>query len=684
MSLKPKREARAGESGPPALDISAAKDSFTREPVNRFTRLNERWMVAGVCLFLAVITFVVYGQTVRHGFVNYDDELYIADNPAVLDGLSLKGIVWAFTHDVNVNWTPLTTISHMLDCQLYGTNAGWHHLTSVLLHLASAIALFLVLKGMTGALWRSAFVAALFAVHPLHVESVAWIAERRDVLSGLFFMLTLGAYAGYSCHPRSNRRYLMVVLMLVLALMSKPMAVTLPFVLLLLDYWPLKRFALPDSGSFPWRLILEKIPLLALSGAVCVATLFAQREAIQTVPVSLRIGNALISYVAYLGQMIYPAGLAVFYPYPSTGLALWEIIAASTLLLVVTLVAVAFRRRQPWFLIGWLWYLAMLVPVIGLIQSGLRARADRYTYLPQIGLYILLTWTAVELMASRRSRRRVLGGSAVVILAALVLCARVQTSYWRNSEVLWTHTLACTSDNAEAHYNLGNALLQNGNVDEAIEQYRKALQIAPHSADVYNNFGNALIKHGNVDEAMICYREALQINPDYAKAYVNLGGAWLRKGSADEAMVQYQKALQVNPGNTKAHIELGNVLLKKGGGSDAMTHYQKALQTNPDSAEALNNLAWVLATAPQASLRNGRKAVALAQHADHLAGGRNPVILRTLAAAYAENGQFGEAQQTAQTALALAQATGQTNLAVPLNGELRLYAARLPFHEENQ
>src|SRR5208282_5015428 len=452
--------------------------------------------VLGVCLFLAGAVWVVFGQTLHHGFVNYDDAVYIADNPAVLGGLSLKGIGWAFTHNVNVNWTPLTVISHMLDCQFYGLQAGGHHFTSVLLHMASVIVLFLVLKKMTAALWRSAFVAAVFAIHPLHVESVAWIAERRDVLSGLFFMLTLGAYAGYVRHRWSLGRYLTVALMLALALMSKPMVVTLPLVLLLLDYWPLKRFTQPGGRLVPWRLIVEKVPLLALSGAACVATLFAQKEAIVSLPLSVRIGNALVSYVAYLGQMIYPAGLAVLYPHPGSSLALWKIIAAFVLLLAISAWAIAAWRKRPWFLSGWLWYLGMLVPVIGLIQSGLRAHADRYTYLPQIGLYVLLTWAAADLCAGWRHRRGVLGGGSMIILVALLFCARAQTAYWRNSELLWTHTLACTSDNSVAHNDLGNALLQKGSVDEAIVHYQKALQIDPDYVDACYNLGNALLQKG--------------------------------------------------------------------------------------------------------------------------------------------------------------------------------------------
>jgi tetratricopeptide (TPR) repeat protein len=660
------------------------------------------------------ITFVVFGRTLGHDFVNYDDNVYVYENPAVLGGLSLKGIIWAFTHNVNANWTPLTLISHMLDCQLYGTQAGGHHLTSVLLHMASAIVLFLVLKKMTAALWRSAFVAAVFAIHPLHVESVAWIAERRDVLSGLFFMLTLGAYVGYVRHPRSLGRYLMVVLMLALGLMSKPMVVTLPFVLLLLDYWPLKRFTQAGGRLVPWRLIVEKVPLLVLSGAACVATLFAQKEIIQSLPLSLRIGNALVSYVAYLGQMIYPAGLAVYYPYPGSGLALWKIITAFILLLVISSGAIAARRKQPWFLFGWLWYLGMLVPAIGLIQSGLRAQADRYTYLPQIGLYVLLTWAVADLCAGWRHRRVVLGGSSTILLMALMFCAHTQVSYWRNSETLWTHTLACTSynfigqnnlgnallrrgrmDEAIAHYrkalqikpdygdanfDLGDALLQKGSVDEAIAQFQKALQINPDYTEAHFDLGIALLKMGNVGEAIAHFQRALQINPDYAEAHVNLGFTLLTMGNMDEAISHFQKALQIKPDYAEAHVNLGIALLKSGNVGEAISHFQKALQIKPDYAEAQNDLAWVLAACPQASLRNGNKAVELALRANQLTDNRNPIFLGTLAAAYAEAGRFPEAVETAQRALQLAGTQSNTGLANAIQSQIKLYQAGVPFH----
>ncbi len=736
----------------PAGKIQGVEGNASLESKNCPVGLNDRPMVLGICIFLVAITWLVFGQTLGHEFVNYDDNFYITDNPAVLRGLSVKGIVWAFTHNVNANWTPLTVISHMLDCQLYGTKAGWHHLTNVLLHITSVIALFLVLKGMTAALWRSAFVAAVFAIHPLHVESVAWIAERRDVLSGLLFMLTLGAYASYVRQPRSMGRYLLVALMLALALMSKPMVVTLPFVLLLLDYWPLKRFAQPGGRLIPWGLIVEKIPLLALSGAACVATFFAQKEVIEPLPLYSRIGNALVSYVAYLGQMIYPAGLAVYYPHPGSSLPLWKIVAAVILLLVISSGAIASRRKHPWFLVGWLWYLGMLVPAIGLIQSGLRARADRYTYLPQIGLYLLLTWAVADLSLGWRHRRRVLGGLSMVILVALMLCARRQTSWWRNSETLWTHALACTSENdlahgnlgeallqrgevdeaivhyqralqlkpddAHDHSNLGSALLQKGNVNEAILHFQKALQLKPGDAEIHNNLGCALLQKGsvdeailhfqktlqlkpddadahhslgcaflqkgNVDEAILHFQKALQIKPDYSESQNDLGCALLRKGSVDEAILHFQKTLQFKPDDADAHHNLGCALLQKGSVQDAVIQFQEALQIKPDYPEPQNDLAWVLATSPQASLRNGNKAVELAQLANQLTGGENPAILKTLAAAYAEVGRFSDAMRSAQKAIELAQAAGQKDLAGQLNDELKLYEKGLPFHQDSK
>jgi tetratricopeptide (TPR) repeat protein len=678
----------------PAGEMPEVADSRPRKSESPAAGLNDRWLVSGVCIFLAAIIWVVFGQTLGHEFVNFDDNDYVYENPTVTRGLSLKGVEWAFTHIVEFNWHPLTIMSHMLDCRLYGLNAGGHHLTNILLHTATAILLFLVLRRMTGFLWRSAFVAAVFAVHPLRVESVAWVSERKDVLSGLFFMLTLWAYARYVRHPFSLGRYLSVMFLFALGLLSKPMVVTLPFVLLLLDYWPLNRFApltlapaVTGNGdsmknhSVPWRLILEKIPLLVLAGAACVATMVAQKDIIISAPLALRIGNAMVSYVVYLCMMLCPVGLAVLYPYPEDGLPGWEITLAVMLLAGISCGVFLRRQKEPYLLIGWLWYLEMLIPAIGLVQSGLRAYADRYTYLPQIGLYLLLTWAVADLCAGWRYRRVVLGGGATIILVALIFCARVQTSYWRNSESLWTHTLACTSDNYIVHNSLGYTLLQKGNVDEAIAHFQKAVQIKPGYVEAYYNAGNALLQKGNVDEAITYYQKALQIIPDYTKACYNLGNALLQKGNVDEAIVYYQKALENHPDYAEAHNNLGNALLKQGRVNEAVTHYQKALQINPDSPDVLNNLAWLLATCPDAHIRDGVQAVKYAERACELTHYGVTVLVGTLAAAYAEAGRFDDALAAAQKACALASAAGEQDLLEKNQKLLALYRAHQPYHE---
>ena len=444
-------------SNPPAAptgEIPEGENSRALKSESPVTGLNDRWLVAGVCIFLAAIIWVVFGQTLRHEFVNVDDQEYVYENSAVIRGLNLKGVEWAFTHTVCANWHPLTMLSHMLDCQLYGLNAGGHHLTNILLHTATAILLFLVLRRMTGFLWRSAFVAAVFAIHPLRVESVAWVSERKDVLSGLFFMLTVGAYGRYVekskvQDPRSKVFYGLALVFFALGLLCKPMLVTLPCVLVLLDYWPLGRVTrlhcasarqasdmwqvtsdknsvsqLPgatkrsEGGSTLNHLLLEKLPLLGLAVASGVVTLYAQRGALQSferISFGLRVGNALMSYVMYMGQMFWPSGLAVLYPFTAGGVGISGAVGSAVLLAGISVGVFVLRRRRPYLLTGWLWYLLMLVPVIGLVQVGAQARADRYTYLPQIGLYVMVTWAAADLCAGWRHRRMVLGGCATVI-----------------------------------------------------------------------------------------------------------------------------------------------------------------------------------------------------------------------------------------------------------------------------
>jgi Flp pilus assembly protein TadD len=603
-------------------------------------RRDQRWRAPAVCLVLAAITFAVFGQTLTHEFINFDDNNYVYDNPVVAQGLTFKGIVWAFSCHAS-NWHPLTWLSHELDCQIYGLNPAGHHLTNVLLHTATVIALFLVLRQMTGALWRSAFVAAVFAIHPLRVESVAWVAERKDVLSGLFFMLTIGAYVCYARRPWSPVRYGLVMLFFALGLMCKPMLVTLPLVLLLLDYWPLQRVE-PRKLT---GLVLEKLPLLALSAASCVATVIAQAAIIKPVgsfPLPMRLANALVSCMVYLGQVVWPVGLAVFYPYPHNGLPAWEVGLAGTLLAGFSAVVWWWRRKQPWLLVGWVWYLVMLLPVAGIVQAGLQAHADRYTYLPQIGIYVAVTWLAAE----SRLSRGLLGGLMSGVLAVLMLCAWKQTAYWKDGESLWTHTLACTTDNEAAHYGLGLTLLQEERLDEAITHYQKALEINPDNAEAHNNLGNAL----------------------------------QQKGKLDEAISHFQQAAEINPGLEKAHYNLGVALCQMGRGEEAISHFQQALQIKPGDPKIQNNLAWLLAVCPQASLRNGARAVELARQANALTSGEDPIILHTLAAAFAEAGRFPEAVETARHALALAGAQSNTGLAGQLQVEMKLYQAGKPFH----
>ena len=555
------------------------------------------------------------------------------------NGLTLDGVHWAFTHVDATNWHPLTTISHMLDSQLYGLQPWGHHLTNILLHAASAILLFFALRELTGSgqavvgigdadrdqrsrvqrgsLWASVFVAALFAVHPLRVESVAWVSERKDVLSGVFFMLTLWAYARYArSDGPSLFRYLIVVVLFALGLMCKPTLVTLPFVLLLLDYWPLGRVrpssssrrgetasAWPRRNTWSW-LVIEKVPLFVLSAASCVATLLAQKQALDLsikAPIQDRLGNALISYVAYVGQMIWPAHLAVLYPYPEGNLKVPQVILALLLLVMISVAFFLWRKKCPFLLIGWLWYLGMLIPMTGIIQVGSQVRADRYTYLPQIGLYLLVAWGGMELFHRWLRSREVLAAAAVLVVMAFTTRSYLQTSCWRDTETLWKHAIASTSNNYIAHTNLAQNLSHSGRFAEAIAECQEALKIKPDFAAAHNNLGVALLRNkqsgdgalghdGAVDEAIEHYRKALQINPDFTQAHKNLGIVFFRKGQMDEAIAQFQKTLELEPNDAQAEFSLGSAFLQRREVDEAIAHYQKAVEIRPDYAEARNYL----------------------------------------------------------------------------------------------
>ncbi len=602
--------------------------------MSQSSRTTRRTVLA-VCCLLALAVAAVFAQTVRHEFINFDDNVYVYDNPPIADGVTAGAIAWSFTSFHASNWHPLTWLSHALDCQLYGPHQpGWHHLTNVVLHAAVAIALFLVLWQMTGNLWPSAFVAAVFAVHPLRVESVAWVAERKDLLSGLFFMLTLGAYLRYVRHPFSWGRYLSVIAVFALGLMAKPMLVTLPFVLLLLDYWPLGRISLRggadilvcqgdggDSGRqecLPHRpalrrLIVEKIPLLVLAAASCVVTSLAQHSAIipiDFVPISSRIVNALFSYVAYIGQFFYPSGLALLYPYPSAGIPLWKVVGAVAVLVGISAAAVLARRRLPYLFVGWFWYVGMLVPVIGLMQVGLQAMADRYTYLPQIGLCIAVAWGAANVAVGWPYRRWVYGVASLLLVAGLMAGAWRQTSYWNNSETLWTRTLACTSGNVFAHNNLGAALAKRDEVMAAIAHFEQAAALSPTFALSYANLGAALDASGRPEAAAIAYRkaellpyidaieqyrQALAINPKSWFAHANLGNALAGCGQLEDAAAEYLKAVEIRPDFAVAHNNFANILLTQGRNDEAIAEYRKAIALDSKYADACNNLGAVLA-----------------------------------------------------------------------------------------
>ena len=550
-------------------------------------------LAAVVCVFLLLAVLLVFWQTVNFDFVNFDDSDYVYANPNLARGFSAQGIHWAFTARQCANWHPLTWLSYLVDYQFCGLKPWGYHLTNVLLHAATAISLFLVLWRMTGELWPSACVAAAFAIHPLRVESVAWVSERKDVLSGLFFVLTLGAYAGYVRRPFSWARYLAVLLLFALGLMAKPMLVTLPFVLLLLDYWPLRRMERGARFLLPARLVYEKIPLVAMAAASCAATFWAQTVAIvanEYLPWDMRFTNAIVSYARYLVQTFYPAELAAFYPFPPLGVTIWQAAGALLLLGLITAGAVAFGRRCPWLPVGWFWYLGMLVPVIGLVQVGGQSMADRYTYLPQIGLIMVVAWGAQRMLESWPRRGWLWGAIAAVALASLMEGAWIRTSTWRDSETLWKHALDCTSDNVRAHYNLGVTLGDQKRFGEAISHLQKAVEIDPDYVEAHYNLGLALVTQGQIDEAIVHFRRALEIDPRYVKAYNNLGVALASRGKLEEATALYRKAVELKPDYAAAHHNLGNALVRLGQVDEAIAHFRRALEIKPDFVEARKNL----------------------------------------------------------------------------------------------
>ncbi len=725
MSRRSKHK-HSGSRGRPAGPVPPAGQRGTALAPPAPSR--NRWLTLPLCLLLALAVGAVFSQTLWYGFVNYDDDYYVYANPNITQGFNLHQVGWAFTHlDGPAEWLPVTALSRMLDWQLYGPQAGGHHLTNLLFHAANAILLFLLLRTMTGALWRSAFVAAVFAIHPLRVESVAWITERKDVLSGLFFMLTLLCYAkavtsdewrvtGHrgpgdkaevftspvTRHP--SLFYWLAVVFFALGLMAKAMLVTVPFVLLLLDYWPLRRIAecgvrsaespsphplyepgniehrtsniehpmkaedrkrpphqpslrsygptgpspLPQGGegargtSAFQRLLVEKIPFFVLSAASCAATYVVQHQSgavsdLARQSWSDRIATCFISYARYLGKTFWPVNLANVYPFPSHWPAEW-VVGAVVLFAGLGAAAVGLRRRFPYVAAGWFWFVGMLIPVIGLVQVGSASLADRYTYLPQIGLLIVVAWGGADLCGAWRWRGAVLGTAAGAALAGLMAVAYVQTGYWKDSVRLWTHTLACTpANNLWAHYNLGAVLAKQGRLAEAANQYNQALRYDPDNAAALRNLGGVLARQGKLAEAVQDCERSLQAEPDDSQGHNNLGFALAAQGKTSEAIQHYERALELDPNCTEARINLGVALARQGEFVQAMQQYQRALQRDPDSAEAHYDAGVALAALGQtaAAIREYDRAIQLEPD--------NAGACMNLGIALAAQGQMAEA-----------------------------------------
>jgi len=592
-----------------------------------------------ICLFLAVVTLAVYWQLLSHDFIGFDDGVYVSKNPHVQAGLTKQNVLWAFTNlDANF-WHPLTWLSHMLDVHLFGLKPGMHHLTNLLFHVVNSILLFLTFRRMTGAIWRSAFVAALFALHPLHVESVAWIAERKDVLSTFFWMLAMWAYAGYAKRPGLGG-YLLVLVFFVLGLMSKPMVVTLPFVLLLMDFWPLGRLRLWQSEKEGTsrdlkpsisRLLLEKAPFLAFTGIAVALAYSAQGQAIASLnefPLEIRIANALVSYVTYIGKMFWPSHLAIFYPHSGT-VPMWESAGAGLLLVVLTVLSFKALRSRPYLAVGWLWYLGTLIPVIGLVQVGSHAMADRYTYVPLIGLFMMVGWSVPAFSKGQRYGRIGFALLTGALIGTIMICTWLQVRHWKNNMTIFTYTANVTENNWLAHTNLGAILGGQRRYGEAIRHFREALRMRPNDVKAHNNLGNAfaeqgryrdairhysealrldsderethenlgvlLLKQGKNKEAIKHFSEAARIKPDWVEPHYNLGVAKARQGSFEEAIRHYSEAIRFEPGFAEAHSKMADALLSLGRVESAIRHYLSAISIKPDYANAHSNLGVALA-----------------------------------------------------------------------------------------
>jgi tetratricopeptide (TPR) repeat protein len=664
---------------------SAAPNSDSRSS----SAARARWLVA---LALLGLVAAVFHPVREHEFSRYDDDVYITGNPYLRSGLTTENVVRAFSEPYFANWIPLTSISYQLDYEFYGLEPAGFLLTNVLLHALSTLLLFAALVRMTRATWPSAFVAAVFAVHPLHVESVAWAAERKDALAGVFWMLGMLAWARYAERP-SLGAYGSVALCLAFGLLAKPVVVTLPFALLLLDYWPLRRLA-PAGAAAPWpldrarftRAVLEKLPLLALVAAVSAVTLVVQRQTgavadAGQLSLDQRLANAAVSYVVYVAKSVWPSGLAVFYPHPGGGLPAWQVAGSAALLALFSGFALRWARTRPYLAVGWFWYLGTLVPVIGLVQVGYQARADRYMYLPLVGLAIAVAWSAADLAWLRRGSRQLLAAAAAAAIAGLAFAAWQQVKTWRDPATLFERAIAVTENNFIAHKNLADELLRRGRADEAEFHYREALRIQPDWSEARLGWADLLLAQGRVGEALGRVEEELQRNPDDTQAAGRYGLALLRvgrfaaaRGALERALADYAVAAELHAGMALATWQLGDL-------ASAVHHGREALRLDPALDSAANNLAWILATSSDPRVREPEESIRIMERLLGEAERPNPSHLDTLAAAYAAAGRFAEAIGTAERAEKIARETRQLAKAEKIRVRLTRYRGGEPWIE---
>ena len=671
-------------------------------------------------LALLLGTLVLYFPVGRSQFLGYDDPAYVTENRVVLKGLTWSGVKWAFTTTQASNWHPLTWLSHMLDCQLFGADAGAAHLVNAGWHAVNAVLLFQLLLRLTGVLWPSLFAAALFAWHPLRVESVAWAAERKDALSAFFFLLTLLAYIGYvrkeerTHHPapkQSSRQkgpaapvmtrdvragtflesplayYAASLLFFALGLMSKPMVVTTPFVLLLLDFWPFQRVSASDRprpALVLGKLLLEKWPFFVLAAASCVSTFLAQQtEAV--VPLSLypataRIGNAVLAYTGYLFKTLYPIALVPIYPMPRS-VAWLQVAGSGTILIGISWLCWRVRRTRPHLLVGWFWFLGTLVPVIGLVQVGSQTVADRYTYIPHIGLLLALTVQLHHWVSRWKLRPGLCVLAAGLLVTTCFGLTSRQIRYWKDGQTLFTRNVAVTPNSPLAQFNLGIALEKNGSKAAAQEHYEQALQLNSALPEAHRNLGDLLNELGKTNEAIFHYRQSLRFNEAQPVVHENLGAMLVKLGAFDEAMTHYMRAAQLDPQDVRSHYLMGKALLRQGHSLEALQHFRDALRRDPEDIQTLVYAARVLAADTNAGVRNGTEAVLLAEQANALSGDSLPFMLDTLAIAYAGAARFAEARATQQRAIDRATATGETDALAEMRHRLQLYQTGQPYRE---